>query len=353
MRIFHTADLHLASDDPETLGAVDTVLETAAEEGVDLLTIGGDLFDAPEDASRLRTDVRSRFSDQPFDIVAIPGNHDADVFERGFDLGTDIEIVTETPCSEITVDDVAIVGAPFTPRMTGELFSSLEATARDRDVRVLLLHCTLDVGFGRGAAGDEAEGRYMPVELATLGRLGYDFVLAGHIHVGYRAEELSNGGTFVYPGSPTSHSWSEEGRRHAALVDTDAGAVEAVELETPYRDRSAYTVTPGNQDAMPETIATWVDGHDLDRASLEMTVDGYADADERAYNDRLREAASPLAIDPEVKSVSEVLEHEIYAGVVDRLDAEIIEAYDRATVEGVEQLLIENMAPLLHGGEVR
>lgn len=97
MRIFHTADLHLASDAPDTIEAFDAVLETAAENDTELLTIGGDVFDSPEDASRLRTEVRSKCSDQPFDILSIPGNHDADIFDLGFDLGTDIDVLRETP----------------------------------------------------------------------------------------------------------------------------------------------------------------------------------------------------------------------------------------------------------------
>lgn len=353
MRILHTADLHLSTNEPATLEALDTILETAADRDVELLTIGGDVFDTPEDASRLRSEVRSRCSDQPFDIVAIPGNHDADIFEQGFDLGTDLRILRETPCAECTFDDVSIVGAPFQSRMSPDLFSALVEAGEDRDIRILLLHCTIDIGFGSDAAGDEAEGRYLPVELATLGRLDYDYVLAGHIHVRYRTEDLDNGGIFVYPGSPISHSWTELGRRHAALVDTDTGAVEQVELATPYRDRVEFAVTPGNQGEIPGEIEAWVAGHDVGRGSLEMLVRGYVDADEPAYLDRLRDAAGPAEIDPDVRSASAVLEHEIYVGVMDRLDEAALDGYDMASVEGVEQLLIDEMAPLIHSGEVR
>lgn len=119
MRILHTADLHLNTDAPETLEPFDTVLQTAEEEEVDLLTIGGDMFDSPEDASRLRTDVRDLCSGPPFDIVPIPGNHDADIFEQGFDLGTDLETLREQPYGEATIDDVSVIGVPFTRRESG------------------------------------------------------------------------------------------------------------------------------------------------------------------------------------------------------------------------------------------
>lgn len=353
MRVLHTADLHLAEDAPETIEALDVVLETATDEGVDLLTIGGDVFDSPEDASRLRTEVRNRCSGLPFDIVAIPGNHDADVFEREFDLGTDLTVLRETPCGHVAFGDVSVVGVPFTRRMTSDVFAALQDTAPDRSVRVLLVHCTLDLGFGRNAAGDDEVERYFPVELATLGRLDYEFVLAGHVHVRFETEQLDTGGTFVYPGSPVSHSWTELGPRYAALVDTDTGGVERVELETPYLDRRELTVTPENQDAIPDEIATWVADHPPDRSTLEVVVRGYVDGDERAYNDELREAAGAADATIEVESVTSVLEHEIYREAMDRLDDAVLEEYDRATPEDVERLLVNELAPLLDTGEVR
>lgn len=353
MRILHTADLHLDTDAPETLEALDTLIEKATDEAVELLTIGGDIFDSPEDASRLRTDVRNRFSDLPFDVVAIPGNHDVDVFERPFDLGTDLEILRGEPFGEAVYGDVAVIGVPFRRTMSSDLFSALQGAGADQSIRVLLLHCTIDLGFGRNAAGDEDDARYFSIELETLGRLGYEFVLAGHIHVRFETEELTNGGRFVYPGSPISHSWTEQGPRHAALVDTDTGGVERIELNTPYLDRKEITITPENQESVPDEISGWVAGHDPNRSTLEVIARGYADADEQTYNDRLREAAGYANPKIDVESASEVLEHEIYQGVMERLEDEILGEYDRATEKGIERLLINELAPLIDTGKVR
>lgn len=352
-RILHTADLHLASDDPDTMRTLETLLETARTAEVDLLTIAGDIFDSPEDASRMRSDVRTQCSDLPFDIVAIPGNHDADVFEHAFDLGTDLKILRREPYDLVEFGEVAIVGVPFRRAMTSDLFVALQEAGTEHAARVLLLHCTLDLGFGPDAGGDEDEARYFPVELDTLGRLAYPFVLGGHIHVRFETTELTNGGRFVYPGSPMSHSWTERGPRYAALVDTHTGALERIELDTPYVDRREFTVTPGNQATVPDEIASWVAQHDADRSTLEVIVRGYVDADERSYVDRLRDAAG--AADPtlDVESASAVLEHDLYRGVMERLDDDILAEYDRATADGVERLLINELAPLIHAGEVR
>ena len=353
MKILHTADLHIASESPGTLEALDALLDTAEEEEVDLLTIGGDIFDSPEDASRVRSEVSQRCSDLPFDIIAIPGNHDADIFRQEFDLGSHLRILRDEPFEEAPVGDVSIIGVPFTRRLSSELFSSLREAGRDQSVRVLLLHCTLDLGFGRNAAGEEEEERYFPVELATLSRLEYDFVLGGHIHVRYQTQELSNGGQFVYPGSPISHSWTELGPRYASLIDTDTRGVEQIELETPYRDRKEVLVTPDNQEEVPSEIEGWLEEHDEEPCTLELIVQGYVDANEPEYNTRLRELTADIEATIDVRSVSSVLEHDIYQGVMSRLDEDLLEEYDHASMEGVDQLLLNELATLLHTGEVR
>lgn len=353
MKILHTADLHIASESPGTLEALDVLLDTAEDEEVDLLTIGGDIFDSPEDASRLRSEVSQRCSDLPFDILGIPGNHDADIFRQEFDLGSNLRILRDEPFEDVPFDDVSIIGVPFTRRLSSELFSSLREAGQDQSVRVMLLHCTLDLGFGRNAAGDEEEGRYFPVELATLGRLEYDFILGGHIHVRYQTRELSNGGQFVYPGSPISHSWTELGPRYACLIDTDTRGMEKIKLETPYRDRKELIVTPDNQEEVPAEIEGWLEGHDPDRSTLEIVVQGYVDASEPEYNTRLRELTADTESTIDVKSVSSVLEHDIYQGVMNRLDEDSLQEYDRASSDGVEQLLLNELATLIHTGEVR
>jgi len=353
MRILHTADLHLAVNKPDTVETLDSLLETADYEGVDILTMGGDIFESPEDASRLRTKVRERCSNLSFDIVAIPGNHDADVFEQSFDMGTKFKLLRNDPFGKVEYGDISIIGVPFRASLTPGLFSTLQDAGGANSIRILLLHCTLDLGFGQSTAGDEAESRYFPIELETLGRLNYEFVLAGHIHARFTTEDLTNGGRFVYPGSPIAHSRAELGPRHAALIDTETGGIEQIELDTPYRDRRVFSVTPENQETIPEELAEWVAGEDPDRASLEVTVGGYVDFDEKAYNARLRDAAGPAVLRSDVESATAVLKHEIYQGALNQLDGEVLAAYDLATEDGVQKLLMSELAPLIHANEVR
>lgn len=97
MRILHTADLHLKQDDKKTVEALKEVLKEAADQKVDILTIGGDLFDTPADAETLRPKLRSLFEDNPFEIIAIPGNHDEEVYQNNLRFGNDLEVLTDTP----------------------------------------------------------------------------------------------------------------------------------------------------------------------------------------------------------------------------------------------------------------
>lgn len=352
MDILHTADLHLDADRPRTLEAFGAVLERAAAHGVDLVTVGGDVFDSPADATRLKDEVRQLCTGNPFEIVAIPGNHDAQILSRPFDLGPDLRILQDDPCESYDRGEVRIVGVPFRETLTSELFEALQVRTEGVDHSILLLHCTLDVGFDAGETGADEPRRYFPVDPATLGELEYDAVLAGHFH-GYADQRLDGETRFIYPGSPTSHTRGETGRRAAALLDTETGSVEPIDLETFYYDSLSITVTPDEQRAVPDRIESWVGERAGDDCELAVTVGGFVDANERAYADRLREAAAPVEPELRIDSISHVLEHELFERFRDRLDESVLEDHPRATVEGTRAMARDALAGLLDTGEIR
>lgn len=59
IRVLHTSDVHLTLDAPERREALRDPLAKAEEEAFDVVTIGGDLFDRPEDVEALRSDLRN------------------------------------------------------------------------------------------------------------------------------------------------------------------------------------------------------------------------------------------------------------------------------------------------------
>lgn len=348
MRILHTADLHLREDDSRTVDALEAVLAAAAENEVDLLTIGGDLFDSPADAESLRPRLRELFSGNPFDILAIPGNHDADVYRENLNFGNDIEILTGSPIATAEFGDLEFVGVPFTSSMDEELFSALEDASTGED-QILLLHCTLDIGFHAGEVGEE-EGRYLPVTKATLAELDYDLVLAGHIHSRVREVPLDNGGTFVYPGSPVSHSTSETGRRHAILVETDTGDISTVPLDTFYHDSFSALVRPGEEDEVLAAIEDWVARREGDDCELSITVEGFIDRDENEFRAELDRVSGPVEPRDETQNATPVLEHPLYRRFEERLGERDDVPVDE---DVVRQRVIEVLSRLLTQNKVQ
>ncbi|MFC7196840.1 exonuclease SbcCD subunit D [Halosimplex aquaticum] len=269
MRLLHTADLHLGRGGQRSVAALDALLDAAEREGVDALTVGGDCFDSAAAADELRPELRERFTDNPFDVLVVPGNHDVAAFRENVEFGPDFRVLSADPFEVAEVDGGEVVGVPYRERLGDDTFFELRERAHED--AVLCLHCTLDAGFGAGATGSEEAPSYCPVQTETLGELGYEFVLAGHVHAELYQRKLPNGGLFIYPGSPVSHSWAETGRRHAVVVDTDDANVQPVALDTYYRDRFEATVTPGEgyevidrveggSTARTPTAATWKSG---------------------------------------------------------------------------------------------
>lgn len=320
MKILHTADVHLKQNDNRTIDALENVLTKAKEKDVDLLTIGGDLFDSPSDAEALRPQLRDLFKDNPFDIIAIPGNHDQDVYEKNLRFGDDLEILVETPVTIHEVGDVEIIGVPFTSSMTEELYSELMEVGDEDRTQIALLHCTLDIGFLSSEVGED-EGTYFPVTQATLSEFDFDYVLAGHIHSTDRELPLGNGGKFIYPGSPMSHSSDETGKRNVVLIDTDQDKITSVELESFYQDEYSELVYPGGEDELFEDIEGWVSERVDDDCQLSVRVSGYVDMAEDEFYSSLEEACDPVDPDDETKTVSEVLDHPLYTRFEEKLEA--------------------------------
>lgn len=71
--------------------ALEQISEMAKEHETDLLTIRGYLLDSVRDAV-LRHKLRELFRNDGFPIIAIPGNHDREVYSKDKDFGQDLEI---------------------------------------------------------------------------------------------------------------------------------------------------------------------------------------------------------------------------------------------------------------------
>ena len=89
MKILHTADVHLHTEHPRRLEALQEAGQSGPEENIDLLLIAGDLFDDHQQAELLRGETRRLFSNLPYKVLAIPGNHDERAFSQDSFWGAD------------------------------------------------------------------------------------------------------------------------------------------------------------------------------------------------------------------------------------------------------------------------
>ena len=349
-RVLHTADVHLREDTPERLAALDAFLERAATEDVDVVTIGGDLFDRPENVDQLRPALRNDlFADRDFEILLVPGNHDVEAFRGDVFFGESCTVFTEDPFDHWTSPDgdLRITGLPYRDRPEDDLLLALQDREPFDGAEALLLHCSLDAPFEDQETGAEEGRRYFPVTEELLAELGFDFYLAGHFH-GAHEVSLSNGGTFVYPGTPASTTTAETGRRRVAVLDTNSG-IDFEPLSTYHHARLELTATPGDESAILERVREWADRQAIDCAEAAVRVDGYVEMDEEAFNEALVAAADPATVNDQTRSVDHVRSHPLFQDFETELASM---DWDEETEAAVTERTLEVFSRLAAGGDL-
>lgn len=348
MLIVHTSDLHLNFDRPETLETLQCILDTCREHSADLLTIGGDLFHRVKDVDALRPELRRIFSNQDFDVIAIPGNHDIEAYDRNLDFG-DLKLITRQPLDTLSYDAVSIVGVPFTEEVSSELIENLQNALDPNKVNILLLHCTLDLSYESLDFGEEERRSYFSVSSSLLSELGYDFILAGHLHKNFYRKDLEDGSKFVYPGSPMSLSRKEIGPRRVALIDTDAGSISSLVLNTPFYDLCRVNVRPGAETEALEGMQGWFDERSGQACKPLVEVTGFGEMDEVEFRNALGEITAGAEVNNEYRNVENVLNHVLFRRFKEKL--EINE--DVSDKGALEDRVILVMSELLSDGKIR
>jgi len=345
-KIMHTSDLHLSEDKPETIDALDKLLQLAKETEVNIVTIAGDIFDTVEDAEALRPIIRSKLSNLDFEVIAIPGNHDRESYSGNLNFGTSLNLATEEPYQVYKRKDIVIVAVPYVERPNEELLRQLKKEAEKSESSVLLLHCTLDIGCNAGDFGDE-QSQYFPISMGIIESLGFDHVLAGHFHRTPQLRKIKDKGYFVYPGSPVSLSKNETGKRSVVLFDDWEKPV-TVSLESFYYDAATFLVTPEEEDCLLREIEEWYSARNGDNCTLMVTVDGYTTLDENAFTDQIRQVCENAEHEILFRDVSKVVRHPLYLSFLERLNGK-----DAENPEQVKRIVLDAMVRLLRTGEIR
>jgi DNA repair exonuclease SbcCD nuclease subunit len=278
VKILHTADIHLKEYKDERWEALEELVEIGKRNEVDIFTICGDLFDKDVDAENLRPKIREVFSNIPFKVLIIPGNHDAESYKGGMYFGEDVFILGTLP---FKYGDVRIVGVPFEPiqgeKLLGKIRALKETLTPDKK-NVLLCHGELlDAFFSRVDFGDEGEERYMPFKLSYFEGLNIDYVLAGHFHSKFDDRRLENGGYFVYPGSPVSITQRETGQRGVNLFEVGSPP-HKYPLDTFHYQEITITLDPFKEENPVEIVQQHFEKLHP-RASAILTVKGYVNSE--------------------------------------------------------------------------
>lgn len=304
------------------------------------------MFDSEEDAERLRPTLRSLFERKRFEVLVIPGNHDRNAFAANLDFGRNLR-VARGPFEVIEKRNISITAVPFTDAPADDLLPNLKKKGAGKP-SFLLLHCTLDIGFSPKDFGDEEGSSYFPITATTLSNLGYDYVLAGHFHKSTRIQPLENGGLFIYPGSPVSHTSKECGQRQVVLIDAEKHECAGIPLNTFFYDRVEISFLPGEEDKRLAELQKWAKERAEQDCQMTIVTKGFIKVDERDFSEKLSRLGDQIDIENKCRNVSEVLEHPLFRRFKQKLEAR----EDIANKEAVECRVIEAMALLLAGQEL-
>jgi DNA repair protein SbcD/Mre11 len=237
LRFIHAADIHLGRpfsglrrSSPE-LGnlflqagydAWERIVTTAIDRSVDFLTLGGDVFDAPNPTVRARVAFKNgveRLYDARIPVYLSVGNHDP---------------LKSFPESLRTLPGLHLFGPnPEGMRLAGQehtagavIFGAgfEKAVTTDNLVRKFRRDPGVDLAIGvvhTNVAGTSGHENYSPCTLDDLRAAGMDIWCLGHVH---SSEVLSQDPLILYPGTSQGAHINESGPRGCHLIVANSGS---------------------------------------------------------------------------------------------------------------------------------
>lgn len=188
-------------------------LGIARERSVDVITIGGDLWEDENVVADTRLSIARELEQIEVPVALVAGNHDP-LLPGGNYLQTrwpeNVRLFAGNP-EELRIGDVSIWGVSWISDGLTANFLDTFRVPDDGRSHLLLIHGTSVTNplFAQ-------TGKHCPFDPSAASAAGFDAVLCGHIH----AASFANG--VVYPGSPEPLGWGETGRHCVAIIDTIA-----------------------------------------------------------------------------------------------------------------------------------
>lgn len=235
MRFLHAADLHLDSplrgldryegapvDEVRgaTRRAFENLIATALQERVDLVVIGGDLYDGdwPDHNTGLFfARGVTQLAEEGIPVAIVRGNHDAaSKLTKSLRLPRNVHLLADTKPETVILDEigVAVHGQSFITPVVLDCLASAYPGPVPNYFNIGLLHTSLN--------GRPGHDHYAPTTLAVLQGKGYDYWALGHVHA---AEIVLREPWVVYPGNTQGRHIRENGAKGCSLVSVENGLV--------------------------------------------------------------------------------------------------------------------------------
>lgn len=222
----HTADFHFpgsrnGSDpydsEPEKspFKALETLVETANREKVDLVVLAGDLFETFRPNEEVISFVLKQFSKLIPPAIMITGNHDCHGVSEAFETDVWDDLEGFYLITDLTGEIIQPPGLPvkiWGRAMQGYMpeFQPLEGLPKPNDL-------TWNIILGHGIICHETES-YMntfPIHTRQIRESGWDYIALGHEH---HYKDVTQGDVrTIYSGSPTDTWGPTPGLIHVTL----------------------------------------------------------------------------------------------------------------------------------------
>lgn len=237
MKILHFADLHLdipfatsrmpvsvAQDCRRRLRqTLHRILDFAIERKVDVITVGGDLFEADRVSRDTLNFITTAFQQlAPLPILISPGNHDyyypSSPYAR-IKWPDNVHIFKDSTLQPCCLnDEIAIWGVAHTAPAERKNLIQDFTVPQDGRVHLLLLH-------GSEMSSDtQTHSAHAPFKLQHVQEAGFAFAMLGHYH-GARILEM-NRPVAVYPGSPQPLNFNQNQQHSLALITVHPDYIE-------------------------------------------------------------------------------------------------------------------------------
>jgi len=290
VKVLHTSDWHLgrvfhgASLLAEQQQALARVVDVAADAGVDVVVVSGDLYDRaipPADAVDLLADVLGALRATGAQVVAITGNHDSPNRVGAFDALLRAGGVTLRgrfdPSAPVVVPatdggpDLVVHPVPYLeplaaargddgarPTQHRVVADALDAVRADLAARGPARSVVVAHAFVAGAAPSDSERELTVGGVDRVPESVFDgitYAALGHLH---RAQELS--ARVAYSGSILPYSFSETGSPSVRVVDLRPDGSVASEVVDLGAGRGVATVRGRLDDLLTDPSHTAAEG---------------------------------------------------------------------------------------------